>query len=94
MTYIVKSGSHQYMVNDGDLIEVEKIELNEGEVVELPVLVSFIDGKSTLNPGSKKARVVTQTKGDKIRVVKYRAKSKYHKQSGHRQKLTVLEILA
>lgn len=94
MTYIVQSNSHQYMVENGDLIEVEKLTLNDDELVELPILASFLAGKVTLNPGTIKAKVVTQTKGDKIRVVKYKAKSKYHKQYGHRQNLTVLQIQA
>jgi large subunit ribosomal protein L21 len=89
----VKSGSLQYMVNLGDLVSVQKLELNTGEIVELTVLASFENGKVDLKPKTIKAKVIDQFRDDKIRVVKYRAKSKYHKQSGHRQDLTLLEIL-
>ena len=93
MTYIVKSGSLQYMVNTGDLVSVQKLESNIGETIELVVLASFENGKIDLKPKSIKAKIVDQFRDDKIRVVKYRAKSKYHKQQGHRQNMTLLEIL-
>ena len=93
MTYIVKSGSLQYMVKLGDLISVQKLESSIGDTIELVALATFEDGKIDLNPKPIKAKIVDQFRDDKIRVVKYRAKSKYHKQQGHRQSMTLLEIL-
>jgi large subunit ribosomal protein L21 len=93
MTYIVKSGSLQYIVNTGDLVPVQKLEAEAGSTIELIVLASFENGKVDLKPSVIKAMVVDQFRDDKIRVVKYKAKSKYHKQYGHRQDMTLVEIL-
>jgi large subunit ribosomal protein L21 len=93
MTYIVKSGSLQYIVNSGDLFPVQKLDLEAGSELDLTVLASFQDGKIDLKPTTIKAKVVDQYRDDKIRVVKYKAKSKYHKQLGHRQSMTLLQVL-
>jgi large subunit ribosomal protein L21 len=92
MTYIVKANSHQFLVKTGDYIQVEKLDAVEDAVVELDILASFENGKANLATRKIPARVVSLVKGKKIRVVKYKAKSKYHKQYGHRQQYSLLQI--
>lgn len=90
MSFVVASGSKQYLVDYGQQIIVDKLSANENDVVDLNILFA-LDGKNK----SKKlsARVVRHQRGEKIRVVKYKPKSNYHKQYGHRSEETVLEIL-
>lgn len=95
---VFKNGSHQYKVSEGDELLLNKLSGILSEAVEFDqvVLVSN-DGKVTLgNPninGAKiKAQVFGEEKGEKIRVAKYKAKSRYRKVSGFRAKLTRVKI--
>jgi large subunit ribosomal protein L21 len=89
MSYIVESGSKQYIVELGQQIIVDRIQAEENQNVELKVVFSF-NG----SPEQKiiSARVVKHQKGDKIRVVKFKSKSNYHRQYGFRAFETILEI--
>jgi large subunit ribosomal protein L21 len=89
MSFVVTTGNKQYLVKNGQLIIVDRIEAEVDSVVELPVVHSVASTKSV---SSVKATVVSHQKGDKIRVVKYKAKSRYHKQYGFRPYETVLKI--
>jgi ribosomal protein L21 len=91
MSFVVESGSKQYMVELGQQFAVDKlIDAKEGDVLEFPVVFSFgaDKGKSVV-----RVRVLGHAQGDKVRVVKYRSKSNYHVQSGFRAQQTVLEVV-
>ena len=97
MYAIVKTGGKQYKVAEGDHVKVEKIEGEAGNSVSLsPILV--VDGASVTSDTDALAKVtvsgeiVEQTKGPKIRIHKFKNKTRYHKRQGHRQKLTVVKI--
>ena len=97
MYAIVKTGGKQYKVAEGDHVKVEKIEGEAGTSVSLsPILV--VDGASVTSDAdalakvSISAEIVEQTKGPKIRIHKFKNKTRYHKRQGHRQKLTVVKI--
>lgn len=93
MYAIVKSGSREYKVAVGDIIAVDKLNLNVGEKVELPVIITVEDGKITLNNKLKaKAEVVEHFKDKKIVVFKYKAKKNERKKQGHRQSYTKIKI--
>ena len=97
MYAIVKTGGKQYKVAEGDHVKVEKIEGEAGTSVSLsPILV--VDGASVTSDSDALAKVtvsaeiVEQTKGPKIRIHKFKNKTRYHKRQGHRQQLTVVKI--
>ena len=97
MYAIVKTGGKQYKVAEGDHVKVEKIEGEAGTSVSLsPILV--VDGASVTSDSDALAKVtvsaeiVEQTKGPKIRIHKFKNKTRYQKRQGHRQKLTVVKI--
>lgn len=95
---MIRSGGKQYKVSTGDVIEVDKLELGEKtELVIEDVLLTSIGGKVSIgNPvltnAKVKATLVEQKKGEKIRVMKFKAKSRYRRAIGFRAKLTVLKI--
>ena len=90
MPFVVQSGNKQYIVNQGQQFVVDRINfVNNGDFVELPVLHVFGQDEPK---SSIKAKIVSHVKGTKIRVVKYRAKSNYHRQYGFRPFQTILEI--
>jgi large subunit ribosomal protein L21 len=97
MYAIVKTGGKQYKVAEGDVITVEKLEAAPGDEVALAAILLVDDGTVThdaaaLADASVTAEVVTQTKGPKIKIHKYKNKTGYHKRMGHRQKLTEVKI--
>ena len=97
MYAIVKTGGKQYKVAEGDLVKVEKIEGEPNSSVALtPILL--VDGAEVTTSADKLAKVsvsaeiVEQTKGPKIKILKYKNKTGYKKRQGHRQPLTVLKV--
>jgi len=90
MPFVIQSGSKQYIVNYGQQVILDKLDVPVGELVNLDLVFAFGEEKGI---NSLQARVVKHQKGSKIRVVKYRAKSNYHKQYGFRPHQTIVEII-
>lgn len=98
MYAIVKTGGKQYKVAQGDVLFVEKLEANEGDVVTLDQVLA-VAGENGLTVGSPvvegaivTAKVVAQGKAKKVIVYKYKAKKDYRRKQGHRQPYTKLVI--
>ncbi len=97
MYAIVKTGGKQYNVKAGDVLDVEKLEGNEGDVVQLQTLL-VRDGKATITDPEKLASIkvcatiVEQHKGDKVLVFKFKKRKGYKRTRGHRQQLTKICI--
>ena len=95
---IVRTGGKQYRVQPGDTIRVESLAGDTGDTIELTdVLMVSRDGDVTLgSPTVPGAKVVTEIggngKGKKIVVFKYKAKTRYRRTQGHRQRYTELNI--
>ena len=97
MYAVIRVGGKQERVQPGDVIEVEFMKVDPGSEVEFqPVLVVDDKGKAHAGKELSQAKVTAMLlgdkKGEKIRVFKYKNKSGYRKQMGHRQMLTLLEI--
>jgi len=97
MYAVVKAGGKQYIVEPGQVLKVERINLPEGSTVELDVLlVREDDGSVKLGDevrGRKaKATVVRHGRGRKIIVFKYKAKKHYQRKYGHRQHFTEIKV--
>src|SRR5918999_2816121 len=97
MYAVVRVGGKQERVEPGDVIEVEFMKADPGDTVELdPIVVFDDDGKAhvgkNLSKATVKAKLLGDKKGDKVRVFKYRSKTGYRRQAGHRQLFTLLEI--
>ncbi|MBB2992395.1 large subunit ribosomal protein L21 [Mycolicibacterium iranicum] len=94
---IVKTGGKQYKVAAGDIVKVEKLDVEPGASVSLPVAL-VVDGAnvttdaSALEKVAVTGEVLEHTKGPKIRIHKFKNKTGYHKRQGHRQQLTVLKV--
>ena len=98
MYAVIQTGGKQYQVKEGDIIKVEKIDVEAGSTVDFEeVLLVSNDGELTVgNPtveGAKvKAEVLEHGKNKKIIVFKYKAKKGYKKKQGHRQPYTKVKI--
>ncbi len=97
MQAIFVTGGKQYKVSEGDVIFVEKLEL-EGETVEFDNVLMTIDGDNVTvgTPsvaGAKvTAKLIKNGKSKKIMVFKFKAKKNYRRRQGHRQPYTKLQI--
>ncbi|MBQ0026643.1 MAG: 50S ribosomal protein L21 [Lachnospiraceae bacterium] len=97
MYAIIATGSKQYKVSEGDVIRVEKLDVEDGAAYEFTEVLAVNDGELTIgNPtvagAVVKATAQKQGKGKKIIVYKYKRKSGYHKKNGHRQPYTEFKI--
>jgi len=93
MYAIIETGGKQYMVRPGDKLKVEKLNLDEGELVEFkPVLVRKENGEVVLQKGKVIAEVLRHGKHKKVIVFKFRAKKNYKRWRGHRQPYTEIII--
>jgi len=98
MLAVIKTGGKQYLVSPGQKIKIEKLDAKEGrEVTFKDVLLLEKGGKIEIgNPlveGAKVAgKIISEGKGKKVIVFKFKAKTRYKKKMGHRQLFTEVEI--
>lgn len=96
MWAVIKTGGKQYKVEEGQSLAVEKLEPKDDKVVFDQVLALGGDkvqvGTPFLDKVKVTGKVVEQFRGDKIRVVKFKSKSRYTRTTGHRQNLTRVQI--
>ena len=95
---VIQTGGKQYRVAEGDVIEVEKLDLESGKEAKfgevlllsngggISVGAPFVSGASVL------AEVVEQAKAPKVIAFKYRRRKGYHRTVGHRRQVTRLKI--
>ena len=94
---VVKVGGKQYLVTEKETLLVDLLPEGTKELTLDALLV--VDGdKTTVGTPVVKGVTVKATvvddlvKGDKIRVIRYKAKKRVHKEMGHRQKYSKIEI--
>ena len=91
MYAVIMSGGKQYRVSEGDVVSVEKLEIDGGAPVEFKeVLLVKTDAKTYIGqPLVQGASVLgtleSQEKDEKILVFKYKKKKQYRRLRGHRQ---------
>jgi large subunit ribosomal protein L21 len=92
---IISLGGKQYRVREGERLLVDRLREDEGATLEPRVLLVGGDGAPDLAPSATvTARVVGHELGEKIRIGKYRRRTGYKKHTGHRSRLTRIEIEA
>ncbi len=101
MSYaVIQLQGKQYLVEPGTILEVDRLDLEEKKAVEInDVLLLVTDkevlvGTPTVTTAKIKTEFVKDLRGEKIRVAKYKAKSRYRKVRGHRQDLTQIKIVS
>ena len=97
MKAVVKISGKQYIVSEKESLLVDLLPEGTKELTLDALLVIAGDktkvGTPTVKGAVVKAKVVeAEVKGDKIRVIRYKAKKRVHKETGHRQKYTKIQI--
>ncbi|WP_340115995.1 50S ribosomal protein L21 [Pelagibius sp. 7325] len=98
MFAVIKTGGKQYKVAKDDVIVVEKLNGEAGEVVAFDSVLMVGEGADTkagapfIEGVCVAGEVIEQTRGDKILVFKKKRRQNYRRTAGHRQDLTVVRI--
>ncbi|CAN5905447.1 50S ribosomal protein L21 [soil metagenome] len=97
MFAIVQSGGKQYRVAEGDVLRLEGLAAQPGDMVELPVMMvggeSPKIGTPLVDGAAVQAEVLSHGRGEKIYIYKFKAKSNYRRKNGHRQPYTEVRIM-
>ncbi len=98
MFAVIRTGGKQYRVQEGDILEVEKLQKKEGQKVVFKEVLLIEDGDSVLlgmplvEKAQVKAEVVENFKDEKIIIFKKKRRKQYRRTGGHRQELTRVKI--
>ncbi len=97
---VIANGGKQYLVKVGDVLTLEKMEGNAGDVVTFDQVLLVDDGATTklgaptIAGATVTGEFVEAGRAKKIDVIKYQPKSRYYKKSGHRQPFVKVKITA
>ena len=93
----MRSGGRQHKVAVGDVVEIDKVADEVGSSLKLQPLL-LVDGdtvtsdRGALDKASVTAEVLDESKGPKIRIVRYKNKTGYRRRVGHRQRYTRVKV--
>ena len=96
---VIQTGGKQYLVREGQELKIEKLDLDVGASISFDVLLVSDEegtttqvGKPTLSGAKVSATVLEQDRTKKVSVIKYKSKSRYRRNVGHRQPYTRIKI--
>ena len=98
MKAVIVTGGKQYTVAEGDVLYIEKLEVEAEATVKFEQVLAVLDGENSkvgapvVEGAVVEAKVVKNGKGKKIAVIKYKPKKGEKKHIGHRQPYTKVEI--
>ncbi|MDR2903448.1 MAG: 50S ribosomal protein L21 [Clostridiales bacterium] len=99
MYAIIETGGKQYKVQAGDVIRVEKLDVEAGSTYTFENVLALLNGDAGATFGApyiKGATVGASVIGDgkekKVVIYKFKSKKGFHKKKGHRQPFTALKI--
>ena len=92
---IIATGGHQYLVSEGETLEVETIQ--EDKTTKFDALLVIDGDKVTVGAPlvsgvTVTADIVAQTRAEKVTAIRYKAKKRVKKVTGHKQHLTQIKI--
>lgn len=101
MFAIIRTGNKQYRVSEGNTINVERFEANEGDKVIIDDVLflekdngEVLVGKPNLDNVKVEAEVLKNYKDDKVIIFKKRRRKNSRRKNGYRQLKTELKILS
>jgi len=100
MYAVFQSGGKQHRVSEGQVVRLEKLEVESGSEIVFDKVLMVANGEDIkvgapfVEGATIKAEIVEHGRGDKIKIVKFRRRKHYRKQQGHRQWFTDVKITA
>lgn len=98
MFAIIETGGKQYKIENGSILDIEKIEAKEGSPINFDKVLLISDkgkvkvGTPFISGASATAKIISHDRKDKIKVFKMKSKKRYKKTQGHKQHSTKVEI--
>ncbi len=98
MYAVIQTGGKQYRVEEGTTLKIEKLELGSSDTVEFDkVLMVQSDsetkvGQPYIESGKVTAKVISQGRHKKVKIIKFKRRKHHMKQMGHRQYFTEIQI--
>jgi large subunit ribosomal protein L21 len=98
MFAVIKTGGKQYVVKEGDVLQIEKLGLEAGRKILLDRVLLIEDGEKTLigtpvlQNAVIRAEILKNLKGEKVLVFKKKRRKQFRRTRGHRQPLTEIRI--
>ena len=98
MYAVIESGGKQHRVEEGEILQLEKLDAAAGEKVKFDRILLVCEGKSVkigtpYVEGSRvEAEVTRQGRADKVKIIKFRRRKHSQKKQGHRQFFTEVKI--
>ncbi len=99
MYAVVELQWHQYIVSQDNTIVVDQLDLEVGQVFQVPVLALFSDdAKNTaiwtpfVSGATVSFEIKAHQRGEKIHVLKFKRKNRYERKFGHRSYQTILAV--
>ncbi len=96
---VIKTGGKQYVVRENDTVKVEKLpEAEEGSKITFDEILLVSDGSDVkigdpvLKGAKVEAELIKTDRAKKVSVIRFRAKSRYFKNKGHRQPFSEVRI--
>ncbi len=98
MYAVIKTGGKQYKVFEGETLKIEKLEVEPGKKVTFNEVLMIANGENVqvgsplVGKASVEAKVISQGKGKKVNILKFKRRKHSMKQQGHRQLFTEIKI--
>jgi large subunit ribosomal protein L21 len=98
MFAVIRTGSKQYKVQEGDTIDVELLDVEPGQSAVFNEVLLIANGETvsvgqpTVPGASVTGEVLGEIKGDKVIAFKYKRRQGYHRTVGHRQRRLRVKI--
>ena len=95
---VIKTGGKQYKVKEGQILKIEKLDKKDGAKVTFDTLLTATTDGKEVNIGKPslgkkvEGKISEHGRGKKITVIKYKSKTRYLRNKGHRQNFTKVEI--
>lgn len=100
MYAVIKTGGKQYRVKTGDVLKIERLVCDVDSEIDFSNVLLIVDGEKTsvgtpeIEKACVKAKVLSQGRHKKIKIIKFKRRKHHMKQMGHRQNYTEVEITA
>ena len=100
MFAVFKSGGKQHRVAEGDVVKLEKLDVEPGEEVVFDQVLMVGEGTDVnvgapfVEGGQVKGEVLRTERDKKVRVIKFKRRKDYMRRQGHRQWFTEVKITA
>ena len=96
---VIKTGGKQYIAKENDILIVDLLKAEKDASYEFEAVATFdpegdVEIGMPLLESKVKAKVVEHVLGDKVRISKFKAKSRYRKTTGFRPKYTKVQIVS